>query len=114
MRLKRKVMQGNVKRCLKLGGGIILLLFVSFFFVNCTAYNPSLFPTYDPLSPGKEVKINPLGFVVFDATLEHYIIVWDTDIILSSDENYAIVNQAFMIHYRELWDEIIKLRKMLK
>jgi len=114
MRLKRKAMQESVKNYLKLGGGIILLLFASFFIVNCTAYNPSVFPTYDPLNPGKEVKVNPLGFVVFDATLEHYTIVWDTDIILKSDEDYAIVNQAFMIHYRELWDEIIKLRKMLK
>jgi len=93
---------------------MITLLFVSFFIVNCAAYNPSVFPSYDVLNPGKEVKINPLGFVVFDATLEHYTIVWDTDVILKSDENYAIVNQAFMLHYRELWDEIIKLRKLLK
>jgi len=114
MRLKRKAMQRDVKRCLKLGGGIISLLFASFFFVNCAAYNPSVFPSYDVLNPGKEVRINPLGFAVFDPTLEYYVITWDADIILKSDENYAIVNQAFLFHYRELWDEIIKLRKMLK
>jgi len=73
-----------------------------------------MYPSYDVLNPGEEVKINPLGFAIFDPTLEYYVISWDDNIILSSGEEYAIVNQAFMIHYRELWDEIIKLRKLLK
>jgi len=95
-------------------GSIILLLFVSFFFVSCTGYNPSLFPSYDILNPGEEVRANPLGFVVFDAELEHYVIIWDTDIILKSGEEYTIINEAFLFHYRELWDEIKKLRKLLE
>jgi len=78
---------------------------------SCTNYNPSLFPSYDVLAPGDEVTINPLGFVVFDIELEHYVIIWDADAILKSDEEYTIVNMAFLLHYRELWDEVIKLRK---
>ena len=113
MRLKRKAMQGSVRRWPRLGSGIITLLFVSFFFANCTAYNPSVFVSYDCLNPGVEVRANPLGFVIYDTTLGVFIISWDAEFAPDATVDYTIVNRAFMFHYRELWDEVKKLRILL-
>jgi uncharacterized protein YigE (DUF2233 family) len=61
--------------------------------INCTTYNPSLFPSYDVLNPGEEVRINPLN--------------------ATPDGNF-IVNEAFIFWVSELKAEILKLRKELK
>jgi len=114
MRLKRKAMQENVKNYSRLASGVILLLFASFFFVNCTAYSPAMYPSYDVLAPGREVTVNPVGFVLFDQTLGFYIVSWDASFEPETGLNYYVINSAFLLHYRELWDEVIKLRKMLK
>jgi len=111
MLLKKRRMQKGGRQWRRHIGSIITLIFVSFFFASCTAYSPAYYPSYDILNPGTEVRANPFGFVVFDAELEHYVIIWDADAILKSDEEYTIVNMAFLLHYRELWDEVIKLRK---
>ena len=113
MRLKRKAMQGSGRKWQRLGGGIITLLFVSFFFASCTAYNPSFFPSYNCLNPGVEVRANPLGFVIYDTELGAFIISWDAEFALDVTADYTIVNRAFMFHYRELWDEVKKLRILL-
>jgi hypothetical protein len=57
---------------------------------SCAKYNPSLFPSYDVLNPGEEVRKNPLGF--------------------TTDGN-IIVNAAFIQWVSELQAEIKKLRK---
>jgi hypothetical protein len=59
----------------------------------CHSYNPALYPNYDVLNPGPEVRMNPLGF--------------DAD-------NNAIVNQAFILWVYELKAEVKKLREELK
>jgi hypothetical protein len=58
----------------------------------CHSYNPALYPSYDVLNPGPEVRMNPLGF--------------------DKDGN-AIVNQAFILWVYELKEEIKKLRAEL-
>jgi hypothetical protein len=71
--------------------GVIVLLWVLIFMaVGCTRYNPALFPSYDILTPGPEVRLNPKGFTA------------DGDLI---------VNAAFLLWVDELKNEIIKLRK---
>jgi hypothetical protein len=59
----------------------------------CSRYNPSLYPSYDVLNPGPEVRLNPLSF--------------------TADGN-LIVNTAFIAWVEELKQEIIKLRKAIK
>ena len=113
MRLKRKAMQASGRKWRRLGSGIITLLFVSFFFASCTAYNPSVYPSYNCLNPGAEVKANPLGFVIYDTALGVFIISWDAEFAPDATVDYTIVNRAFMFHYRELWDEVKKLRILL-
>lgn len=58
--------------------------------LSCRSYNPSLFPSYDVLNPGPEVRANPLRF---------------------TDDGNMVVNQAFMQWVGELQQEILKLRK---
>lgn len=71
---------------------MMLLLCVSFCLISssCTAYNPALYPSYDVLNPGPEVRLNPLGF---------------------TDNGNVIVNPAFILWVDELQSEIRKLRK---
>jgi len=90
--------------------GLLLILIILY---ACTAYNPSVFVSYDCLNPGVEVKANPLGFVIYDTTLGVFIISWDTEFAPDATVDYTIVNRAFMFHYRELWDEVKKLRILL-
>jgi hypothetical protein len=68
------------------------MLCVSFFFLSssCHSYNPALYPSYDVLNPGPEVRLNPLAF---------------------TPDGNLIVNQAFILWVEELKQEIIKLRK---
>jgi hypothetical protein len=70
--------------------GFILLSFFLFAMSGCTRYNPALFPSYDVLNPGPEVRLNPIAF--------------------TADGNF-IVNPAFIVWVDELKNEIIKLRK---
>jgi len=60
---------------------------------ECHSYNPALYPSYDVLNPGPEVRMNPLGF--------------------DKDGN-AIVNQAFLLWVYELKAEVKKLREIKK
>ena len=69
---------------------ILPFLFLCFSPVGCSTYDPSLYPSYDVLNPGAEVRLNPLGF--------------------TADGN-VIVNPAFVLWVEELKTEIIKLRK---
>lgn len=74
----------------------ILLLCASFFLIegSCARpYNPTLYPSYDVLNPGPEVRLNPLGF---------------------DEAGNAIVNQAFILWVYELKEEIKKLREELR
>lgn len=69
----------------------MILFVLSFLAVNsCGHYNPSLYPSYDVLNPGPEVKLNPLGF---------------------TDDGNVIVNKAFILWVYELQSEIRKFRK---
>ena len=69
----------------------ILLLFALYFliWINCTGYNPALFPSYDVLNPGPEVRENPLR--------------------ITEDGNF-VVNKAFILWVDELKQEIKRLR----
>jgi len=58
--------------------------------INCVGYSPSLYPSYDVLNPGPEVRLNPLA--------------------VTEDGNF-IVNEAFLMWTLELKEEIKKLRK---
>jgi hypothetical protein len=60
---------------------------------TCTGYNPALYPSYDVLNPGAEVRLNPLAF--------------------TADGN-VIVNGAFILWVDELKGEIKKLREELR
>lgn len=84
---------------------IILLIFVSFFLSSCTAYNPSMYPSYDVLNPGPEVRLNPIGFVTPGTMIEV------DGKKVEAAETYTVVNDAFMMWVFELKEEIKKLRK---
>jgi hypothetical protein len=114
MRLKKKAMPGGVKNYSRLARSVTLLLFVSYFIVNCTGYNPAMYPSYEVLAPKDEVTVNPVGFIIFDPTLGFYIVSWDVGFEPKVGTDYFVINYAFMIHYRELWDEVIKLRGLIK
>lgn len=60
---------------------------------GCTKYDPSLYPSYDVLNPGEDVRRNPLGF--------------------NADGN-LIVTPSFIAWVDELKQEVIKLRKAIK
>lgn len=75
----------------------ILVCFVLFVFfaillalTGCTQYNPALYPSYDVLNPGPEVRLNPLSV---------------------NPDGTFVVNAAFLMWVDELKAEIIKLRK---
>ena len=76
-----------------MGAGIVLLCANCFLISACGHYNPTLYPSYDVLNPGPEVRLNPLAF--------------------TSDGN-TIVNQAFILWVYELKAEVLKLRKQIK
>jgi len=83
---------------------VLFLSLILFLGVSCGRFNPSLFPSYDPLRPGSEVQIlgsvNEVGWAVDDKgqVLKEGI----------------VVNQAFLLWVYELQQEIIKLRKAIK
>jgi len=90
MQKKGKTVSRQLKKLAKLARIPMLLLFVSIYLaISCTGYNPALYPSYDVLNPGQEVTMNPLRVV----------------------EDGFVVNDAFLMHYRELWEEVKKLRK---
>jgi len=60
---------------------------------GCTPYNPDLYPSYDVLNPGEDVRRNPLGF--------------------NADGN-LIVTPSFIAWVDELKQEVIKLRRQIK
>jgi hypothetical protein len=72
---------------------LIYFLTISLGLTSCHSYDPSLYPSYDVLNPGPEVRMNPLGF--------------DTD-------GNAIVNLAFIAWVDELKAEVKKLRELAK
>lgn len=79
-----------------LAGVGMLALCAGFFLseISCARpYNPVLYPSYDVLNPGPEVRKNPIGF---------------------TEDGNLIVNQAFMLWVYELKEEVKKLREELK
>ena len=94
----------------------LLLLFVIFFIsINCTGYNPAFYPSYDTLNPGPEVRKNPVAMVTVTAALaEVETFAYDaeliTDQLLIDGKTYFVVDEYFMAHYKELWNEIEKMR----
>ena len=77
----------------------------------CHSYNPSLYPSYDVLNPGPEIRANPLGFVYQnpDGT---WRVEWAKDV--KPGDNLAVVNDAFTLWVYELKEEVKKLRAELK
>jgi len=57
---------------------------------SCTAYNPALYPSYDVLNPGPEVRKNPLR---------------------TTEDGNFVVNEAFLMWVQELKEEILNLRR---
>ena len=76
---------------------LLALLFwwaiISLFTAGCSSYNPSLYPSYDVLNPGEDVRRNPLAF--------------------TADGN-LIVTPSFIAWVDELKQEVIKLRRQIK
>lgn len=70
--------------------GILTLCALCFLTEACSRYNPALYPSYDVLNPGPEVRLNPLAF---------------------TDDGNVVVNKAFILWVDELKREILKLRK---
>jgi len=72
--------------------GWLILIILAFVLAlaSCSRYNPALYPSYDVLNPGPEVRKNPIAF--------------------TADGN-LIVTPAFIQWVDELKQEIIKLRK---
>ena len=68
--------------------GLIIFLMI---FCTCVKYDPSIFPSYDILNPGEEVRMNPLRV---------------------TDDGNFVVNEAFLMWVGELKNEIRKLRKL--
>jgi len=77
----------------------------------CHSYNPALYPSYDVLNPGPEVRMNPLGFTVVDPTTGAVSIEWATLPDGTSKDRLAVVNEAFILWALELKEEVKKLRK---
>ena len=88
-----KSLKNYAKRHSKKRAVLALLIFVSICIGHsCVGYDPSLYPGYDVLNPGEEVKANPLR--------------------VTEDGNF-VVNEAFLMWVHELKEEIKKLRKKL-
>jgi len=79
----------------------------------CHSYNPALYPSYDVLNPGPEVRINPVGFTVVDSATGAVSIEWASTAEGIDKSNLAIVNQAFILWVSELKEEVKKLRAEL-
>ncbi len=76
----------------------ITLVFLLFALAGCTSYNPSLYPSYDVLNPGDQVRVNPLSTFPDPVT----------------GKQLFVVDEAFMLWVQELKDEVLKLRKGAK
>lgn len=106
---KRKTLEG-AKNYLKHVAVVTLTVFVLCFLItDCTAYSPALYPSYDPLNPGPEVRANPLGTLEYWADINEFKVKWDSH---SPDlaKSYFIVDSAFILWVSELKEEIKKLR----
>jgi hypothetical protein len=73
----------------------LAILCAVFVLSSCTHYNPALYPSYDVLNPGADVRKNPIS--VTDDPVSH--------------ESLFIVNSSFLMWVSELKAEILKLRK---
>lgn len=71
------------------------LVLVALALAGCAHYNPSLYPSYDVLNPGPEVRKNPIS--ISEDPVTH--------------ESVFIVTQAFILWVDELKQEVLKLRK---
>lgn len=80
----------------------------------CHSYNPALYPSYDVLNPGPEVRINPVGFTVIDPTTGAVLIEWASTAEGIDKSNLAIINQAFILWVYELKAEVKRLREELR
>lgn len=84
-------------KCITILYSIVLVtvfLAAVFLLFGCSHYNPALYPSYDVLNPGADVRLNPLS--------------------LAPDGINYIVNPAFLAWVVELKQEIITLRKKIK
>jgi len=70
----------------------------------CAPYDPTLYPSYDILNPGPEVRANPIAYVK-DGRVEDC----DHNEIYIADG--YVVNEAYMFWTQELFEEVEKLRK---
>ena len=73
-----------------IGWTVFILTILVCFLADCSPYNPALYPSYDVLNPGSEVRKNPLGF---------------------TEDGNLIVSPEFIQWVDELKQEVIKLRK---
>jgi len=99
---------------------MILLMGISLLSVSfCTKYNPSFYPGYDTLNPSEEVRKNPVGVVTVVVIIEadgnktYKCTIW-TDQELKDGKGYFVVDEHFMMHYKELWLTVEKLMELVK
>ena len=88
----------STKKALGLASALAMLLTLMFYLLAlaaCTNYNPALYPSYDVLNPGPEVRKNPLS--ISEDPVTH--------------EPVFVVNAQFLLWVDELKTEILKLRK---
>lgn len=77
--------------------------------INCTPYDPSLYPSYDVLNPGEKVLENPVGFVYFDGM--NWIVEWKEGYLPDPVRSYAIINEEMGIWIYELEEELKRRKK---
>ena len=82
----------------------IVMIFGMFLNLNlCAPYDPTLYPSYDTLNPGPEVKMNPIAYVE-DGRIE------DRDHNEIHIATGFVVNEAYMLWVQELFEEVKRSR----
>jgi hypothetical protein len=79
----------------------------------CSRYNPALYPSYDVLNPGAEVRLNPYGMTVQPEPSAAVAITWDQTAPPNRD-GLLVVNVQFWQWTDELKQEVKRLRAELK
>ena len=79
----------------------------------CHSYNPALYPSYDVLNPGPEVKANPLGWITVDPAMGAISVEWTSTAEPYKKDRLTVVNEAFTLWVYELKEEVKKLRAEL-
>lgn len=91
----------------------MLLLFVTFGLIlnTCTPYNPALYPSYDVLNPGPEVRKNPVAWVYWSEEQQAFIVDFEDGFIPDKSKNYPVIDQFMSLWIDELTEEIKRLRR---